>query len=113
MTPTRSRTRSRQPQQPMATQKTGLLPFFAGGAPAGIWGTGAAGAGGRKRPFAAAALGGAAGGGAAAAGGRGGGAAGFGVGVAGSGGGAEGGGGIDGAMTVAESSLRIGVATVA
>ena len=37
----------------MATQKIGLLPFFAGGAPAGICGTGAAGPVGRKRSLAA------------------------------------------------------------
>ena len=63
---------------------------------------------GRKRSLAAAAIGGAAGG-AGAAWGSGGGA--FGVGAAGRGGGT--GGGVEGAITVAESSARIGDETVA
>src|SRR5512145_849862 len=102
-------TRSRQTQQPIAIQKIGLRPFFPGGAPAGIWGTGDVGPVGRKRSRAAAALGGE-GGGVAAAWGSGGGAAGF-------GGGGIGGGGIGGGdcgtITVAESSFGVGAETVA
>src|SRR5512139_2131290 len=110
MTAARRATRSKHPQQPMAIQKIGLLPFFAGGAPAGIWGTGDAGPAGRKRSLAAAALGGVGGGGVAPARGSGGGPAGFGVGGIGGGGT---GGGAGAAITVAESSAGIGAETVA